>query len=76
MVHWWELVHCGQRKRISMVDSNYVIRYPLVHHHPLEALYDSVVDEQTTTEFHIGHLSSTQCWAVIKKQEHTLQLSG
>jgi hypothetical protein len=44
MVHWWVLVHCGQRKRISMVNSNYVIQYPSVHH-PLEAHYNSIVDE-------------------------------
>ncbi len=47
-----------------MVNSNYVIQYPSVHH-PLEALYDSVVDE--LQEFHIGHPSYTQCWAVIEK---------
>jgi len=38
------LVGARQRKRISMDNSNDVIQYPLVHH-PLEALYGSVVDE-------------------------------
>jgi hypothetical protein len=34
MVHWWVLVHCG-----------HVMEHPKMHHHPLETLCDSVVDE-------------------------------
>jgi hypothetical protein len=57
-----------------MVNSNYVIQYPSVHH-PLEALYDSVVDELQLSFTLVTH-PLPSVGRLLKNQEHTLQLSG